>query len=231
MRILYIDTSSSYLYTSIVENDKVLSEIKEEFGQSLSEVALPRIVSMFEDNNLSPKDIDKIIVVNGPGSFTGIRIGITIAKIYAWSLNIPITTIYSLEAMAISSNKEKYHVPIINARRGYVYAAIYDKDYNEILKENNEIIGYIYYSDIYERCEINQFEIMLSERNSGKGDLLLKYLINLVKKDITLEVKEDNTPAIKVYLKNGFQKTAIREGYYNGVDGILMERKYKDSLK
>ncbi len=100
-----------------------------------------------------------------------------------------------------------------------------------ILKENNEIIGYIYYSDIYERCEINQFEIMLSERNSGKGDLLLKYLINLVKKDITLEVKEDNTPAIKVYLKNGFQKTAIREGYYNGVDGILMERKYKDSLK
>ena len=100
-----------------------------------------------------------------------------------------------------------------------------------ILKENNEIIGYIYYSDIYERCEINQFEIMLSERNNGKGDLLLKYLINLVKKDITLEVKEDNTPAIKVYLKNGFVKTAIRKGYYNGVDGILMERKYKDSLK
>lgn len=99
-----------------------------------------------------------------------------------------------------------------------------------VLKED-KIIGYIYYSDIYERCEINQFEIMLSERNSGKGDLLLKYLINLVEKDITLEVKEDNTPAIKVYEKNGFVKTAIRKGYYNGVDGILMERKYKDSLK
>lgn len=134
MRILYIDTSSSYLYAAIVEDNEVLSAIKEEFGQSLSEVALPRIVSMFEDNSLSPKDIDKIIVVNGPGSFTGIRIGITIAKIYAWSLNIPITTIYSLEAMAISSNKEVYHVPILNARRGYVYTAIYDKDYNEVLK-------------------------------------------------------------------------------------------------
>ena len=88
MRYLYIDTSSSYLYTAIVENNNVLAEIKEEFGQSLSEVALPRIVSMFEDTKLSPKDIDKIIVVNGPGSFTGIRIGITIAKVYAWSLNI-----------------------------------------------------------------------------------------------------------------------------------------------
>ena len=134
MRILYIDTSSSYLYTSIVENDKVLSEIKEEFGQSLSEVALPRIVSMFEKTKLNPRDIDKIIVVNGPGSFTGIRIGITIAKVYAWSLNIPITTIYSLEAMAISSKESTYHVPIINARRGYVFAAIYDENYNVVLK-------------------------------------------------------------------------------------------------
>ena len=99
-----------------------------------------------------------------------------------------------------------------------------------VLKED-KIIGYIYYSDIYERAEINQFEIEDIHRNCGKGDLLLKYLINLVKKDITLEVKEDNAPAIKVYLKNGFVKTAIRKGYYNGVDGILMERKYKDSLK
>ena len=99
-----------------------------------------------------------------------------------------------------------------------------------ILKED-KIIGYLYYSDIYERCEINQFEIDPIHRNNGKGDLLLKYLIDIIKKDITLEVKEDNIPAIKIYLKNGFIKKAIRKGYYNGVDGILMERKYKDSLK
>ena len=99
-----------------------------------------------------------------------------------------------------------------------------------VLKED-KIIGYLYYSDIYERCEINQFEIDSIHRNCGKGDLLLKYLINTVKKDITLEVKEDNTPAIHIYEKNGFVKTAIRKGYYNGIDGILMERKYKDSLK
>lgn len=99
-----------------------------------------------------------------------------------------------------------------------------------VLKED-EIIGYIYYSDIYDRVEINQFEVESIYRNCGKGNLLLNYLINYVKKDITLEVREDNTPAINIYLKNGFVKTAIRKGYYNGVDGILMERKYKDSLK
>ena len=169
MRILYIDTSSSYLYTAIVDNNNVLAEIKEEYGQSLSEVALPRIVSMFEDTKLSPKDIDKIIVVNGPGSFTGIRIGITIAKVYAWSLNIPITTIYSLEAMAISSKENKYHVPIINARRGYVFTAIYDENYNAVLKpchilltdlqeKLKDIDNYEYISnDEFDDLEVNSY--------------------------------------------------------------------------
>ncbi len=134
MKILYIDTSSSFLYTGIVENDKVVQEEKKEFGQSLSEVALPKIASLFKKANIKPTEIDKIIVVNGPGSFTGIRIGLTIAKVYAWSLNIPITTIYSLEAMACSSKNDKIHVPIINARRDYVFAAIYDKNDKELLK-------------------------------------------------------------------------------------------------
>lgn len=134
MKYLYIDTSSSYLYAGILEDEKVLAEVKEEYGQSLSEVALPKIAELFEKAKITPKDIDKIIVVNGPGSFTGIRIGLTIAKVYAWSLKKHITTIYSLEAMAISSNKKTIHVPIINARRGYVFAAIYDENYREILK-------------------------------------------------------------------------------------------------
>ena len=94
-----------------------------------------------------------------------------------------------------------------------------------ILKEQEEIIGYIYYSDIYERVEINQIEINNIHRNCGKGNYLLKEFIKLVDKDITLEVKETNIPAIKLYKKNGFVKNAIRKGYYHGVDGILMERK------
>ena len=99
-----------------------------------------------------------------------------------------------------------------------------------ILKENNEIIGYIYYSDIYERAESNQFEIIISKRNCGKGDILLKELINKLQKDITLEVRENNIPAIKLYEKNGFERKAIRKEYYNGIDGILMERKNDKTL-
>ena len=188
MRYLYIDTSSSYLYTAIIEDNKLLSEIKEEYGQSLSEVALPRIASMFEETKLNPKDIDKIIVVNGPGSFTGIRIGLTIAKVYAWGLNISITTIYSLEAMALSSDNNTYHVPMINARRGYVFAAIYDENYKEILKPQH-----IQLVDLQEKLkEIDNYEII---SNDEFDDIeVIPYEPNLLKVVDYFKDKENVNP-------------------------------------
>lgn len=189
MRYLYIDTSSSYLYTAIVENEKLISEIKEEFGQSLSEVALPKIASMFEKTNLEAKDINKIIVVDGPGSFTGIRIGITIAKVYAWSLNIPITTITSLEAMALSSDEEKVHVPMINARRGYVYTAIYDKDYNELLKPQH-----IKLEDLQEKLQtIDEYEFISNDKFDGIENIK-EYNPNLEKVVNYFKDKENVNP-------------------------------------
>jgi tRNA threonylcarbamoyl adenosine modification protein YeaZ len=159
MRYLYIDTSSSYLYSAIVEDQKLLTEVKEEYGQSLSEVTLPRIAEMFKKVNLEAKDIHKIIVVNGPGSFTGIRIGLTIAKVYAWSLNIPITTIYSLEAMSVSSPHNKIHVPMINARRGYVFAAIYSEKQEALLKPQH-----IKLEDLQKELkDIGEYEIITND--------------------------------------------------------------------
>ncbi len=91
--------------------------------------------------------------------------------------------------------------------------------------EENCILGYLYYSDIYERAEINQIEVEVLHRNCGKASNLLQKMISLVEKDITLEVKKDNIPAMNLYKKFGFEKKAIRKGYYHGIDGILMERK------
>lgn len=96
-----------------------------------------------------------------------------------------------------------------------------------IYQENNEIIGYLYYSDIYDRVEINQIEINSIHRNCGYGSKLLEYLINSVNKNITLEVNKENKYAIKLYKKYNFKEVAIRKGYYNGIDGILMERLFK----
>ena len=128
MTFFYIDTTSSYLYTGIVRDNKLLSFRKKNLGKELSIYTTSEVSDMFNEVNLKPNDIDKIIVVNGPGSFTGIRIGVTLAKIFAWALNIPITTITSLEAMAKSVKSDKLIVPIINARREACYGAIYDGD-------------------------------------------------------------------------------------------------------
>ncbi len=164
--ILYIDTSSRYLYSAIVDSNKVVEEIKEEDDKNLSEVALPKIARMFEKSGLEPTDIKKIIVVNGPGSFTGIRIGLTIAKVYAWSLNIPITTIYSLEAMSLSGKKETNHVPMIDARRGFVYAAIYGNKNEEILKPQH-----IKLEELKEKLKnIKEYEIITNDEFDDFSD-------------------------------------------------------------
>jgi tRNA threonylcarbamoyladenosine biosynthesis protein TsaB len=126
MTLFYIDTTSSYLYTAIVRDNSLLIERKKDLGKSLSVETTNIVSEMFNEVNLKPSDINKIIVVNGPGSFTGIRIGVTLAKIMAYTLDIPITTITSLEAMAKSIDTNKLIVPIINARREACYAAIYD---------------------------------------------------------------------------------------------------------
>ena len=135
MICFYIDTTSNYLYTGLSKDNLLLIERKLNLAHDLSTFALDEVRKMFSDAKVEPKDVDKIIVVNGPGSFTGIRIGVTIAKVYAYLLKKEIITISSLEAMNVSSKDNKLHVPIINARRGYVYGAIYDGDRTVLMEQ------------------------------------------------------------------------------------------------
>lgn len=91
--------------------------------------------------------------------------------------------------------------------------------------EDNKIIGYLNYYLIYDRIEIANFNVLEGYQNKGIGTKLLDYLIKKYTDivNITLEVRCDNIKAIHLYEKMGFIKKAIRKGYYNGVDGILLE--------
>ena len=94
--------------------------------------------------------------------------------------------------------------------------------------EKDKVIGFLLYSLIYDRIEIEQIEVITKERRKGIGDKLLKYLIEKYQdtdiKNITLEVKEDNIVAINLYKKIGFKKVSTREKYYDGINGLLMEK-------
>ena len=104
----------------------------------------------------------------------------------------------------------------------------YDNPYTHYLiyKYNDEILGFINYYLIYDRIEIANFNVLKTFQNMGIGTKLLEYLINKYKdiKNITLEVRCDNIKAIKLYQKMGFKIVSKRNGYYNGIDGLLMER-------
>lgn len=109
---------------------------------------------------------------------------------------------------------------------------IYDKGESPYRKyygyfDNDRLIGYIVVDIIYERMEIVDVFVKEEERNKKIGTKMFSYIIELAKKleivNITLEVKINNTYAIKLYRHFGFKDVALRKGYYNGEDGILME--------
>lgn len=137
MITLYIDTTSNFLHTALLNKFTLIDKVSIMFEKDLSKYSLKYIDNLLNKNNLMYKDINKIVVVNGPGSFTGIRIGLTIAKTLAWAYNIPIVPISSLKAISLSNNDAcDYVIPIIDARHEYVYAGIFDTKKQEYtLKE------------------------------------------------------------------------------------------------
>ena len=104
MTYLFIDTSSENLIISIVKNmEMIYCFFEENITQSSSKI-MPVLDEGFKKTNLKPNDIDKIFIVNGPGSFTGIRVGLTPAKVMSWALNIPLIPISELELLSTISN-------------------------------------------------------------------------------------------------------------------------------
>jgi tRNA threonylcarbamoyladenosine biosynthesis protein TsaB len=138
MTYLFIDTCNSFII-SIIKDYKIIYINKDLSNTLTSNKVMPIIDEAFKTTNLKINDVDKIFVVNGPGSFTGIRVGVTIAKTISYCLNIPLIKLSELELLATSATN-CYVMPIIDARRGYVYGAIYDKDLNIYFKESHILL-------------------------------------------------------------------------------------------
>lgn len=132
---LFINTSSSFFHGFVMKDGKIVASSYEKLDHNLSDEALVIIKRMLDNNGILPSDVDKIYAVNGPGSFTGLRIGVTIAKVFAWGLNKKLYPVSSLYTMATSIDDCDYIIPIIDARRGYVFAGIYDKNYENVMED------------------------------------------------------------------------------------------------
>ena len=196
MKVFYIDTSSSYLYAGISDNDILLSSVKKNLGSDMSKFTIKEVENLFKEASLESSDIDKIIVVKGPGSYTGIRIGMTFAKIMAWSLKKEIVSITSLDAMSVIDTL-KVIVPLIDARRGFVFAGIYEN--------NNVIINqYLKLDRLQEQlASLKKEFVYIGNQNKFKLENFIEYDPDILKIIIKYEgLKGENPHTIEPeYLK------------------------------
>ena len=132
MKILAISTSSSNLSVALLENDNVIKELNISNQKTHSEKLMPFIQELFESTHLSLDDVNLIACDIGPGSFTGIRIGVATVKALSEVKNIPVVGCSSLEGLAYNVTGSDYICSIIDARNNQVYAAIFDANHNLI---------------------------------------------------------------------------------------------------
>nr|WP_315364423.1 tRNA (adenosine(37)-N6)-threonylcarbamoyltransferase complex dimerization subunit type 1 TsaB [Cytobacillus firmus] len=127
MKVLAIDTSNYPLGVALLDGDQVIGEYITNVKKNHSVRVMPAIDTLIKDCGVKPAELDKIVVAKGPGSYTGVRIGVTIAKTLAWTLNKPLVGVSSLEVYAASAGRYFNGVisPLFDARRGQIYTGLY----------------------------------------------------------------------------------------------------------
>jgi tRNA threonylcarbamoyladenosine biosynthesis protein TsaB len=143
MRILSIDTSNYALGIGLLDESQVMGEYISNIKKNHSVRVMPAIQTLMNECGVNPQDLTKIVVAKGPGSYTGVRIGVTIAKTLAWTLNIPMTGVSSLETLAASAGRyfNGYISPLFDARRGQIYTGLYQfKDGKLLTVESDKLV-------------------------------------------------------------------------------------------
>lgn len=137
--LLNIDTATENATISISQNENVINFLGSSDQKHHASFLQPAIKQLLELNNFSIDQLDAISVTIGPGSYTGLRVGLASAKGLCYALNIPLIALGTLEVMALSVIKqnqkpESYlYCPMIDARRMEVFTALYDHNLNEII--------------------------------------------------------------------------------------------------
>lgn len=146
MPTLAIDTSTEVLALALGDGEEVLAELGIDAGRSHLEMLLPAVQDLLDSNGMAIGDLTAIVTGTGPGTFSGLRVGIATARALAQSLELPLFGYSSLEALAngLAAGAERpmphWILPLIDARRGQVFARIYKKEGEKGLKPESEVL-------------------------------------------------------------------------------------------
>lgn len=126
MKVLAIDTSNQAMSIAVLDGERMIGEITTTIKRNHSERLMPAIDELMNDIQWKPSELDRIVVAKGPGSYTGLRIGVTIAKTLAWTLGVELVGISSLKTLAGNcESSTHYLVPLFDARRKNIYTGLY----------------------------------------------------------------------------------------------------------
>jgi len=148
--ILSIETATTNCSVSLSKNGETLY-LKEDYGNGYShaEKLHAYIHDVLDAEKIKPEHLSAIAVSKGPGSYTGLRIGVSAAKGLCYALNIPLISVSTLEALAHQvKNSKGLIIPMLDARRMEVYSAIYDSKFKEVRKIDAEIIDEASFADL-----------------------------------------------------------------------------------
>ena len=181
---LFIDTSSSDVSIAIVKDNKILSSIVKDIPGKHSIYATSFLEEVINKAKIKNEDIDSIMAVNGPGSFTGLRIGLTIAKVYAYLLKKDVICVSSLKMRALSIEHD-YCLSLIDARNNNYYLALYDKNNKEIVEpvfgNIDKVLSII---NKYNPVCVGDKDFVLCDKSVKKVDLDIIRIVNYYKNDI-----------------------------------------------
>lgn len=163
MRILAIETSTMLGGIAIVDDDGLISEIRLNVSVEHSERLVPEIEHILKSSGLSIHDIDAFAVSAGPGSFTGLRVGMATVKGLSFASGKPVVAVSTLEAMAWNFPYSKYPVcPVLDARRNQVFMALYRwKDGDFMTLKGPSVIGREEFIDLI-RSIVNNESVILT---------------------------------------------------------------------
>jgi len=152
MAALLLDSSNTSLSVGIESKGELLGFISYEAWQAQSEHMIPEIDNLLKKYSLTRKDITGVVTSIGPGSYTGVRISLTIAKVIALCLDVPI---YPVSSLRVLKDNDKPSICLINARSGRSYFGVYEKDkviVSDTIKTNEEVLAYIKEHPSYSIC-------------------------------------------------------------------------------
>lgn len=165
MKILAFDSSSKALSVALVDDDILLGEITLNLKKNHSTTLMTSVDFLMSQSAVEASDLDRVVVAQGPGSYTGLRLAATVGKTLAYSLNKEIVGVSSLLAIARRLNTSKAVVPVMDARRGNAYAALYQED-KEIISGQHCL-----FRDFLERLDKSYPIIFTGETENFRADI------------------------------------------------------------